>query len=307
MFLRKFSPVHIALVVSIVVISSAVWYTRSSRAPEQTEIPVEDEASKTNEELQAVRGVQTDDHVLGNPNAPIKFYVYSDFSCSYCKEYHATMRTLMRLYGEDGKVAWIFRQMPFVQIHPESPMYALASECVAKEKGDAGFWAFADALFERIDPVTPLKAADIVVLAEQAGVSKQAFVACMRTNDMQAVEEDFMEAVNLGVNGTPFTIIETPGRRSSHQGAQSLKTLASSLQSAVRALSVEELESPLEANSFEADSFVDEFNTIDVGTTTVSTTTTPLTSGTSAVPPQNPPSASTPEQTPPQNPPATQL
>src|SRR6266704_3569276 len=52
------------------------------------------------------------DHILGNPNAPIKIVEYSDPSCPFCKMFNPVMEQVMTQYGPGGKVAWIYRSFP---------------------------------------------------------------------------------------------------------------------------------------------------------------------------------------------------
>jgi protein-disulfide isomerase len=206
--------------------------------------PATEEAQQPSEETQTqsaigditqVRSVLPSDHVLGNPNADIVFYVYSDYACPYCNEYHKTLKTLINFYGEEGEVAYVFRHMPFVELHPNAPMYALGGECVAEVGGNVAFWKYTDTVFETLDPIDPFTAEDLVRIADESGANKQSFVACMRSNAlMEEVERDFDEAIQAGSKGTPFTIAETPTERTVYRGAQPLKALAYVLQTAVR-------------------------------------------------------------------------
>jgi predicted DsbA family dithiol-disulfide isomerase len=82
------------------------------------------------------------DHVYGNPDAPIKIIEYSDFECSYCKVFHQTMKKTVD--ESDGKISWTYRHWP---IQRNSFEKAIASECVAKIKGNDAFFAYSELLF----------------------------------------------------------------------------------------------------------------------------------------------------------------
>ncbi len=227
------------------------------------------------EDLSFVRGIQPDDHILGNPKAPIVFFVYSDFGCTYCKDYHKTMRLLTQVYGGDGKMAWVFRHLPYVQLHPEAPMYALASECVASELGNDAFWAYTNLLFENADPLNPLSASTLVELAASVGVNRQTFVTCMRSNElMDGVQEDFEEGMTAGAQGTPYTIVETPDGRFVYQGAQPYRVLAIALQDAVRAYGVNEIMSPDKSSSVGRE-YMNDFDAMFASTTASTSSSTP--------------------------------
>lgn len=272
MFPRRHNPILIAIAFSLLVVGFSYWF--SHRGIETSEIG-ENTLERSNAVGDAIRGIEPTDHILGNPTAPIVFIVYSDFSCTYCKEYHKTLRTLMRFYGPNGEVAIVFRHMPFVQLHPEAPMYALASECVAQEKGSTGFWNFGDKLFEAADPLKPLGAAELVLLAEKVGVDRQTFVACMRSNElMTVVESDFNEALGAGIKGTPYTIIDDPIGRTTYEGTQTFRVLAEGIQTTLRTLNIDELASPSTGSYMQDfDALAEPVTPTPTGTSSTATTT----------------------------------
>lgn len=282
MFTRRNKPIIISIALSLFVVALTYWYTHQKTEVRNVEIPARGE-TVVNSAVDALPSLSMDDHVLGNPGATMVFVVYSDFACPFCKDYHETLRTLMRLFGPSGKVAIVFRHMPFVQLHPEAPMYALASECVAQEVGNSGFWKFADELFTVSDPLKPLTAAELVVLAEKSGATRQAFVACMRSNElMSVVEEHFTEIIDAGVTGSPFTIVDGPHGRASFEGAQTLRSLAEVIQTSLRIMSIDDLEPPSGAHK----SFVSDFDALDdeIATSSASATTTSSVGSTSTPP-----------------------
>ena len=80
-----------------------------------------------------VRPVDSTDFVRGNPNAPIMVIEYSDYDCPFCKQFNDTMTQIMNDYGVTGKVAWVYRQFPIVQLHPNAPKISQAAFCVADQ------------------------------------------------------------------------------------------------------------------------------------------------------------------------------
>jgi len=270
MFTRSHTPILVAVIISLCVVGFAYWYTHRDLKDENTS----EENSTATIAVDDLPGLSADDHILGNPSAPMVFIVYSDFACPFCKEYHETLRTLMKVFGPSGKIAIVFRHMPFVQLHPEAPMYALASECVAQEVGNSGFWKFADELYTLSDPLKPLTAAELVVLAEKAGATRQTFVACMRSNELMArVDHQFNEVIDAGVKGSPFTIVDDGHGRYSYEGSQTFRSMAVSIQTTLRIMSIDDLEAPSAAQN----SFVADFDAL-VATSSVSTTTATSTS-----------------------------
>lgn len=96
--------------------------------------------------------VEEGEHILGNPaTAQITLIEYSDFECPFCAKFHPTLK---RIVGEaNGNIAWVYRQFPLTQIHQHALERAIASECIAKIKGNDAFWKYADLLFKIVAPV----------------------------------------------------------------------------------------------------------------------------------------------------------
>jgi protein-disulfide isomerase len=92
-----------------------------------------------------MRPVNTDDHILGNKDAQIIIVEYSDFECPFCKVFHKTMHEVVE---KNSDIAWVYRHYPIVQLHPNASREAEASECAWEQKGNDGFWKYADKLFE---------------------------------------------------------------------------------------------------------------------------------------------------------------
>ncbi|MEI7720153.1 MAG: thioredoxin domain-containing protein, partial [bacterium] len=101
-------------------------------------------------EAQKVTGRPYDptlDHVLGNPNAPVKVVEYADLECPFCKTFNTTMHQVMDFYGQSGKVAWVYRPFPLGQIHSKAPKEAEAAECAADQGGDVAFYKYIDQIY----------------------------------------------------------------------------------------------------------------------------------------------------------------
>lgn len=91
-----------------------------------------------------VRAVDENDHIRGSADASIVIVEYSDFECTFCISFHATMKGIMDKYGADNDVAWVYRHLPLEQLHPNAKTIAQASECVSELGGTDKFWEFAD-------------------------------------------------------------------------------------------------------------------------------------------------------------------
>jgi protein-disulfide isomerase len=144
-----------------------------------------------------------DDHRYGSVTAPIVLIEYSDFQCPYCSIAHPTLKRLVD--ESEGKVAWVYRHFPLDSIHPQARPAAEASECIAEQLGNDGFWRFADALFADQDAMS---ASRYTALAGELGANVLEFGSCMSSGRYkQKVEEHYGEAVAHGGRGTPYTVV----------------------------------------------------------------------------------------------------
>ncbi len=158
----------------------------------------------------ATRPVDATDHILGNPNAPVKIVEYADLECPFCKNFQVTMNQLMQYYGPSGKVAWVFRNFPLTQIHSKAPMEAQATECAAAQGGDTAFFKFIDRLYEVTPGSNGLDLAQLPVIAGDVGLDPQALQQCLTANTYaDKVQKDYNEAIAEGVQGTPHIVIMT--------------------------------------------------------------------------------------------------
>lgn len=161
------------------------------------------------------------DHIRGKPDAPVTLVEYSDFECPFCKRFHGTLKELVDKSG--GKVRWVYRHFPLVEIHSKAPREAAASECAAELGGNGAFWKFADRFFEltpsnnktEIDAVLPRVARDI-------GLDEARFASCLASGrHTRRVEEDRQNALATGGRGTPWSIIVSKrGKTYALSGAQ---------------------------------------------------------------------------------------
>lgn len=148
------------------------------------------------------------DHILGNPEAPVKIVEYTDLECPYCKTFQTTLHQVMDFYGTSGKVAWVSRPFPLAQIHSKAPQEAHAAECAAEQGGDAAYFRFIDKVFEVTPGSNGLDLSQLPVIAGNVGLDVNAFNACQASNKYaEKVSASYAEAIKLGAQGTPFSLI----------------------------------------------------------------------------------------------------
>lgn len=160
-----------------------------------------------------VRPVGVNDHIFGNPLAPIMIITYSDFDSKYSRSFQDSLRQVIESEGASGRVSIVFRHFPLTELHPNAMQHAQAAECVAKvtPADHTIFWKFADALFAR-QPVDPTRYGEI---AASVGVPAKAFTSCF-TNAATEVDAriiaDRQNALDVGAHGAPHSLIVVQGK-----------------------------------------------------------------------------------------------
>ncbi len=218
-----------AIIIAGAIIAAAVIFTRypsSSR-------PVTAETGTINLE-DKIKPVNESDHILGNPNAKVKIIEYSDPSCPFCKSFHVTMRKIIDLYGKSGDVAWVYRSFPLDKpgangqiLHPNAGRESQASECAGSLGGNDKFWAYTNRLYDVTPSVTGdtpngLDQKELPKIAQYVGLNVDDFNSCLSSGKFkEKVEAQYLEGVNIGIQGTPSSVLVTPsGKYIPLEGAQ---------------------------------------------------------------------------------------
>ncbi|MEK9185605.1 MAG: thioredoxin domain-containing protein, partial [Patescibacteria group bacterium] len=128
-----------------------------------------------------IRPVDANDHILGNPSAPVVIIEYSDTECPFCKEFHKTMRALMTEYGNKGNLAWVYRHFPFEELHPKALKEAEALECVGELGGNSKFWEYTNRLYEVTPSNNDIDPKELTNIAKQVGLSSDKFNTCLES------------------------------------------------------------------------------------------------------------------------------
>lgn len=207
--------VPIAIVLAGGLIAAALYFATRGNAPAAPANPGQPAVATK------IRGIQKDDHVRGNPNAPVVIVEFSDTECPFCKQFHGTMKEVMSAFGESGKVAWVYRHFPLTSLHPKANKEAEALECAAEFGGNDGFWKYTDRLYEVTPSNNGLDAAQLPLIAEYVGLNKSTFAKCLESGKHKArVDKDMNEVVAAGGRGTPHSIVLFGGEQLPIEGGQ---------------------------------------------------------------------------------------
>lgn len=155
-----------------------------------------------------IRPIDQSDHILGSPDSRVLIVEYSDTECPYCKIFHNTMSAIMRDYGRDGRVAWVYRHYPMKEIHTRSFKEAEATECAASLGGESKFWEYVNLLYETTPSNDQLDPQELPKIAVKVGLSSQDFSACLESGQFAAkVNADVKNAQDLKIIGTPHSFL----------------------------------------------------------------------------------------------------
>jgi protein-disulfide isomerase len=141
-----------------------------------------------------------DDHVLGDPDAPVTVLEYGDYECPYCA---AAAPVLRRLVEEsNGGVRLVFRNFPIADRHA----YALTAALAAEAAGAQGaFWPMHEMIFARQER---LDDASLRSYAEELGLEAARVVGEPAQPFGDKVEADFEAGLAAGVAGTPTVFVD---------------------------------------------------------------------------------------------------
>lgn len=230
---------EIRAIVKAYILAHPEILTDSMQALQDREKQAEDQ--RLSDAAKGMKPVNSEDHIRGNPNAPIKIVEYSDFECPFCKSVHPTMNQVIKDYEKDGKVAWIYRHFPLDNLHSKARKEAQASECAVELGGNAAFWAYADRLFEIAPSNNELDLALLPKVAQDVGLDRAKFEACLAGDDNGGkfaahIEANLKDGMASGGTGTPYILVEgTKGQIFPISGAMPYEAVKSIVEAALKA------------------------------------------------------------------------
>jgi protein-disulfide isomerase len=166
--------------------------------------------------------------VLGSPDAAVTIIEFSDFTCPYCRQAAQVLDRIIKTHP--GEVKFIFKHMP----HGKDSPARIASEyfVAASLQNDQAPWVLYKLFFEEPERLTANAAAFAAQSAEQAGLDMKKLSAALKGKKIAAIiEEDIEDAKKLGVEGTPFFLVNNLVVR----GAVAYDLFEAAVQTALRA------------------------------------------------------------------------
>lgn len=187
----------ISIIIAGVIIAGAIVFVNRYPAAQPAAAAAGTTASAN------VPAPSSSDHIVGSPTAPIVLVEYSDFQCPYCQMIYPELKDIVS--KSNGGVAWVMRNFPLYQIHPNALPAANAAECITAQLGNSAWWQFADDDFANQSAIgTSFFSAE----AQKLGANMTQYNACIAASTYQTkIEGQIAEAENNGGNGTPYTVV----------------------------------------------------------------------------------------------------
>ncbi|WP_437818933.1 DsbA family protein [Sorangium sp. So ce1078] len=141
----------------------------------------------------------------GGERAKVVMQVFSDFECPFCKRVEDTVSQISKAYGDKLKIVWRHRPLP---MHKNAPLASEAAQEAYAQKGNAGFWAYHEALFKNQGQPEAFSRASLEKYAEEQGLDMTKFKKALDTNTHKAfVDAENSVADKAGISGTPAFVV----------------------------------------------------------------------------------------------------
>lgn len=153
--------------------------------------------------------------VRGNPDAKVTVINFDDLECPYCARMHESLFP-STLDHYKGKVRFIYKDYPLVDLHPWAIHAAVDANCLAAQNGDV-YWTYVDYLHahgqevsgEDRDPAKSFAALDRIARQEGAlgKLDAPKLDACLARQDDSQVRASMKEGDQLGIDSTPSLFV----------------------------------------------------------------------------------------------------
>ena len=146
-------------------------------------------------------------HVLGNPNAPVAIYEFSSLGCFHCQDFHVDLLPrLKEEFIDTGKVKLIFADFPLDKPSLKASMLA---RCMPEDK----YYDFLAMLFKKQGEWHRARNPEDVLLQFAAldGLDVETARQCLSDekveNELMAIRQQGIDS--FGIQGTPALLVAT--------------------------------------------------------------------------------------------------
>lgn len=201
--------------VAVAAIAAGVYFGTRPATTGPAPVPV---AATAAPDKAALLQVQPNDHVEGDPKAPITLIEYASFTCPHCAHFNTVeMPEIKKKWIDTGKVKLVYRDFPLDETAARAAQLA---QCAGNDK----YFAVVDMIFSgqanwatASDPL-----AELAKSFRIAGMGEKEVKACLANPAVaDAVINSYRQGEQVGVNSTPTLFIN--GEK--YTGARSLEEL----------------------------------------------------------------------------------
>ncbi|MDA3147767.1 thioredoxin domain-containing protein [Leucobacter sp. UCMA 4100] len=164
--------------------------------------------------------------VLGEADAPVTIYEWTDYTCPYCGLYHReTLPTIVKEYIDSGKVRLEVHDVTFIGEQAEDAAVAARAAGLQDHYFDYLFKVYglsADGAKPNLDEQ------QLTDLAAELDLDLDTFAKDFASEGLrQEVQASTQQAQQMGISGVPFFVVATSGTLADSQqlnGAQEIDT-----------------------------------------------------------------------------------
>jgi protein-disulfide isomerase len=153
----------------------------------------------------------------GNPSAPVRLEIFSDYECPSCRVFYLqTVKQIFTDYADTGKVCVIYRDFPTYEHSREAAKYARA----ALRVGQAQWGRVVEAFYQSLPEWSPTGDVESVVAA---ALDPEDFAAVRQHLEDPSldkiVDDEAIMGLQREVKGTPTSFITAGGKTEKVDGA----------------------------------------------------------------------------------------
>jgi protein-disulfide isomerase len=187
--------------VAVAAIAFGVYFGTRPASPGPTPTPV---AAAGAPDKAAILSVQPNDHIEGDPKAPITLIEYASFTCPHCAHFNAVeLPEIKKKWIDTGKVKLVYRDFPLDETAARAAQLA---QCAGNDK----YYAVVDMIFRgqgnwatASDPIAELSKSLRI-----AGMGENEVKACLANPKVvDGVIASYRSGEQVGVDSTPTLFI----------------------------------------------------------------------------------------------------
>ena len=185
------------LIVGVFIVAGVLVYPLISKSSPESTPQINLDSAKS----ELTSKITDSDQVKGARDSKVVLIEYSDFQCPACASFLLPLKQLESELGD--KITIVYRHFPLKTIHQNAELAARVAEAAGLQ---GKFWDMHDTLFIKQDEWKDLENPKdkFAEYAEMLSLDKDKFLGDLESDVVKnKVEGDYMQAMSLGLNGTP--------------------------------------------------------------------------------------------------------